>query len=58
MKKVENEPSLILLFFLLVFLIFNIANAQDLQKNFSLTGVVVDSVSDNGLADVDLSFRK
>lgn len=48
-----NWKSLIIL---LLFFICNIINAQDLQRNSKLTGTVVDSLSGEGLADVNILF--
>src|SRR4030066_39195 len=44
------------LFVLLLFFVCSIINAQDLQRNFKLTGVVVDSASGKGLTDVNILF--
>ena len=44
------------IFILLLFFICNVINAQDLQKNSKLTGIVVDSLSGEGLADVNILF--
>lgn len=57
-KKSQNLFFLIWkpLFVLLLFFICNIINAQDLQRNFKLTGAVVDSASGKGLTDVNILF--
>jgi len=57
-KTSFNFLKLILKFLpvLLIIIICNPINPQDTQKNFKLTGVVVDSTSGKGLADVNILF--